>query len=170
MTEPIDKVISKLQDDSNYYGDYGRQYLSNSDISKLLYSPNEFRKPTPKTKELVMGSYFHTAMLEPDKLNNFQVIEASSRNTKLYKENVPEGEFYLLQKEAEQVMTWVDKMKSNLQMFDHIYAKNNQYEVPAVAQIMGNMWKGKADIVTDDFIIDIKSTTKVHDFKWKCNT
>ena len=62
MTEPIDKVISKLQDDSNYYGDYGRQYLSNSDISKLLYSPNEFRKPTPKTKELVMGSYFHTAV------------------------------------------------------------------------------------------------------------
>jgi len=167
---PIDKVINKLQDDSHYYGDYGRQFLSNSDINKLLYSPNEFRKPTPKTKELVMGSYFHTAMLEPDKLKNYEIIEASSRSTKIYKENVPEGEFYLLQKEAEQVMVWVDKMKSNLQMFDYIYSENNQYEIPGVTQIMGNWWKGKADILTDEFIIDIKTTTKVHDFKWKCNT
>ena len=67
-------------------------------------------------------------------------------------------------------MVWVDKMKSNLQMFDYIYSENNQYEVPGVTQIMGNWWKGKADILTDEFIIDIKSTTKVHDFKWKCNT
>jgi hypothetical protein len=47
----------------------------------------EFRKPTPKTKELVMGSYFHTAILEPEKLNTYNIIEASSRNTKLYKDN-----------------------------------------------------------------------------------
>ena len=28
----------------------------------------------------------------------------------------------------------------------------------------------KKTILTDEFIIDIKTTTKVHDFKWKCNT
>jgi len=170
LNAPLDEVVEHLQDDSKYYGEYGKQFLSNSDINKLLYSPNEFRKPVTKTKELVMGSYFHTAMLEPDKLTTYEIIEASSRSTKIYKESVPEGEFYLLQKEADQVMTWVDKMKSNLQMFDYICAEGNQYERPAVDKIMGNFWKGKADILTDEFLIDIKTTTKVHDFKWKCNT
>ena len=170
LNAPIEQVIESLKDDSLYYGEFGQQYLSNSDIRKLLYSPNEFRKPTPKTKELVMGSYFHTAILEPEKLNAYNIIEASSRNTKLYKDNVPDGEFHLLQKEAEQVMAWADKMKSNLEMFDYIYAENNKFEVPSVEKIMGNWWKGKADIITDDYIIDLKTTTKIHDFKWKCNT
>jgi hypothetical protein len=34
---------------------------------------------------------------------------------------------------------------------------------------MGNWWKGKADIITEDYVIDLKTTTKIHDFKWKCN-
>ena len=40
-------------------------------------------------------------------------------------------------------------------MHEYIYADNNQYEVPEVDSIMGNMWKGKADIIHDDFIIDL---------------
>ena len=27
LEEPINKVIDKLKDDKNYYGDYGKQYL-----------------------------------------------------------------------------------------------------------------------------------------------
>ena len=29
-------IITKLRDDSNYYGEFGNQYLSNSDIIQLL--------------------------------------------------------------------------------------------------------------------------------------
>ena len=36
--EPINKVIDKLKDDKNYYGDYGKQYLSNSNIRSLINS------------------------------------------------------------------------------------------------------------------------------------
>ena len=73
LEEPINKVIDKLKDDKNYYGDYGKQYLSNSNIRSLINSPNEFKKPTKPAKELIMGSYFHTAMLEPDKLSEYKI-------------------------------------------------------------------------------------------------
>ena len=32
-------VIKKLRNDEHYYGDFGKKYLSNSDISALLTNP-----------------------------------------------------------------------------------------------------------------------------------
>ena len=32
-------VLEKLKDDEHYYGDFGKKYLSNSDIAKLLLNP-----------------------------------------------------------------------------------------------------------------------------------
>ena len=34
--ELMDKIIEKLKQDEHYYGDYGKQFLSNSDINILL--------------------------------------------------------------------------------------------------------------------------------------
>ena len=51
-------------------------------------------------------------------------------------------------------------------MFEHIYKEGNQYEVPAVAEIQGLPWKGKADIVCDDMLIDLKTTSNIHEFKY----
>ena len=33
------EVIEKLREDEHYYCDFGKQYLSNSDISTLLKNP-----------------------------------------------------------------------------------------------------------------------------------
>jgi hypothetical protein len=52
-------------------------------------------------------------------------------------------------------------------MFDKMTEENNQYELPAVGMIKGVMWKGKADIVCDDCIIDLKTTSNILEFKWK---
>ena len=32
-------VLKKLENDEHYYGEFGKQYLSNSDISTLLTNP-----------------------------------------------------------------------------------------------------------------------------------
>ena len=40
-------VIDKLRDDSRYYGKFGRQFLSNSDIKVLLEDPSKYGVPTP---------------------------------------------------------------------------------------------------------------------------
>ena len=80
--------LAKLQLDEHYYGEYGRQWLSNSDIITLLNDPKAFRVPKEPTKAMLLGRYFHTAMLEPDKVNSveFKSVDASSRNTKKYKD------------------------------------------------------------------------------------
>ena len=57
-------------------------------------------------------------------------------------------------------------MKSNLDFCDAIYDVNNTYEVPAITKIMGVQWKGKADIVTPDMLIDLKTTSNIKDFKY----
>ena len=86
----MDAVIEQLRDDENYYGELGRKYLSNSDIITLLNDPKNFREEKEFTKAMLLGRYFHTAILEPHKLDSdeFKVIDASSRNTKIYKEGL----------------------------------------------------------------------------------
>lgn len=165
-------IIEKLKDDTNYYGDVGKQFLSNSDIYSLLKNPRSFRKEE-KSLPLLEGSYFHTAMLEPEKLPSYHVLDVSTRSTKAFKEYINENGLdphdVLLTKEVDKINTWVDTMKSNFVMYTDIYSKNNQYEQPGVQSIFGCDWKGKADIVTPEKIIDIKTSSNVDKWKWSAN-
>tara|TARA_R110000751_G_scaffold153645_1_gene258712 strand:+ start:2795 stop:3541 length:747 start_codon:yes stop_codon:yes gene_type:complete len=168
LQETTKQIVEKLTDDSLYYGEYGKQFLSNSDIINLLKFPQQFKVPQTQTKAMVEGSYFHTSILEPKKLKDFQIVDVASRSTKAYKEAVGENDILLLEKEKIHLDKLIDKMQSNLEMFDEIYKKGNKYEVPEVSQIMGNTWKGKADILTDEFVIDIKTTNDISKFYWSC--
>ena len=88
-------VIEKLRNDEDYYGAFGKKYLSNSDIGTLLTNPLALGKPTEQRPAFLVGGYFHTAILEPDKLKKYRVIPSSTRNTKVYKE-MSGGELCLL--------------------------------------------------------------------------
>ena len=160
-------IIEKLQNDADYYGDIGKQFLSNSDIGDLLSNPKNFKKNTETTKAMIEGSYFHTAMLEPEKLGNFNIVDASSRNTNIYKDAIKESgaSILILRPEVEELNNLINVMKGNLHFYDNIYKAGNQFEVPNVKEIYGAMWKGKADIVTDEMIIDIKTTSSISDFR-----
>ena len=57
------EIYKKLRDDEHYYGDYGKQFLSNSDISTLLKNPKDLHKPKPSSPAFLVGGYFHTAIL-----------------------------------------------------------------------------------------------------------
>jgi|TARA_B110000908_G_scaffold170319_1_gene229543 hypothetical protein len=165
-------IIESLRDDSKYYGDFGKKYLSNSDIYSLLNNPKNFRI-SQKGLPLLKGGYFHTAMLEPQKIGDYPVIDASTRSTKAFKEHILENNLdpydVLLSKEVDEITTWVNAMKSNFVMYSDIYAQGNIYEQPAIATIFGIEWKGKADIVTADKVIDIKTTGNIDKFKWSAN-
>ena len=106
------EVIEKLKDDNNYYGDFGKQYLSNSDISALLHNPLALGKESETRPAFLVGGYFHTAILEPDKLKNFKVINSTTRNTKAYKE-MSGGELCLLQHEVDKIELMTEKVMSN---------------------------------------------------------
>jgi len=162
-----EEIIEKLRDDEHYYGAFGSQYLSNSNIKTLMDNPLQLGSPTPNNPNFVVGGYFHTAILEPGKLHRYKIIEASTRNTKKYKE-LSGGEICLLQHEADNLELMIDKLKSNDVVSDFITGNNVEYEVPAIAEIEGNIWKGKADIVNHDekLIIDLKTTGDLDGFRW----
>ena len=165
-------IINKLREDEHYYGKFGQQYLSNSDIKTLLKNPLDLHKPTKNNPNFLIGGYFHTAILEPNKIKKFKIIESSSRNTKVYKE-MSGGELCLLQHEVDMIEALVDKMMSNNVCRDLIYPdykkeRRPSYEEPAIAEIHGQMWKGKADILNheEQLIIDLKTTNDLDKFKW----
>jgi len=163
-----EKIIKKLTQDEHYYGDYGKQFLSNSDISILLKDPRRLKEDKPKTSAMVIGGYFHTAILEPHKLKSFNIIKSSTRNTKQYKE-MSGGEICLLQHEVDKIELMKEAIMDNKICRELIDGLGTvEYEIPGVTEIHGNMWKGKADIVNHDerLIIDLKTTSDIDRFKW----
>ena len=160
------EILTKLKDDTHYYGDFGRKYLSNSDISTLLKNPLAFGQPSKPSSAFLVGGYFHTAILEPDKLKKYKVIPSTTRNTKVYKE-MSGGELCLLQHEVDQIELMTETMLKNDVCKGLIEANNTEYEVPGVGQVGRFTWKGKADIVNHDdkAVIDLKTTADINKFK-----
>ena len=166
-----EKIIEKLTQDEHYYGDYGKQFLSNSDIHILLKNPRLLREDKPKSTAMVIGGYFHTAILEPHKLKSFKIIKSSTRNTKQYKE-MSGGEICLLQHEVDKIELMKEAVMDNKICRELIDGLGTvEYEVPELTEIHGNMWKGKADIVNHDerLVIDLKTTSDIDKFKWSAS-
>ena len=166
------EIYEKLRNDEHYYGDYGKQFLSNSDISTLLKNPKDLHKPRPSSPAFLVGGYFHTAILEPDKLNRFKIIDSTTRNTKKYKE-MSDGEICLLQHEVDKIQLMTETMMSNDVCRDLIkpVLAEVDYEEPRVGKIFDNMWKGKADIINHDekLVIDLKTTADIDKFRWSAS-
>ena len=165
-----EKVIEKLRDDVHYYGDFGKKYLSNSDISTLLTNPLALGKQQAPRPAFLVGGYFHTAILEPDKLKKYRVIESTTRNTKAYKE-MSGGELCLLQHEVDSIEKLTDKMLANKICYELIREGDCEYEVPGIAKLEGHMWKGKADIINhrEKLIVDLKTTADLNKFKYSAS-
>ena len=161
------EALEKLKEDKNYYGNYGKKFLSNSDISTLLTNPLSLGVPLENRPAFLIGGYFHTAILEPDKLKKYRIIEGTTtRNTKAYKE-ISGGEMCLLSHEVDKLELLIDTMTSNETCSGLINGINVEYEQPGIGEIEGMMWKGKADIVNHDerLIIDLKTTSDITKFR-----
>lgn len=161
------EILERLKVDEDYYGEFGQQYLSNSNIGTLFSNPLMLKEKTEPTSAMIVGGYFHTAILEPEKLKNFKVVDASTRNTKIYREESGE-EMCLLKHEADKVDDLVKALLENDTCSDLINRYNVEYEVPNIVGIEGNMWKGKADIINHDkkLIVDLKTTSDINGFNF----
>ena len=166
------EIYKKLRDDEHYYGDYGKQFLSNSDISTLLKNPRKLHEPKPRTPAFLVGGYFHTAILEPNKLKSFKIVEATTRNTKKYKE-ISEGELCLLKQEVDKIELMTQAIMDNDVVKDLIKPVLGQveYEEPRITKLFGQMWKGKADVVNHEekLVIDLKTTSDIDKFNWSAS-
>jgi hypothetical protein len=175
----LKEIYNKLKDDKHYYGDYGKQFLSNSDIATLLKNPLMLHKDKKQSPAFLVGGYLHTAILEPKKLKSFKVVDSTTRNTKKYKE-ISNGELCLLKHEVDKIEKMIDTINKNQVCRDLIdplvgkditQLKSVEYEQPKVGKIFDNMWKGKADIINHEekLIIDIKTTSDIDRFKWSAH-
>ena len=160
------QVVEKLRDDNLYYGDYGKKFLSNSDIATLFSNPLALGEPSKESSAFLVGKYFHTAILEPDKLKSFKIIKSTTRNTKVYKD-LSVGELCLLQHAVDKIEAMTDVIMQNTVCRDLIRGANVEYEQPSITELFGNKWKGKADIVNHDdkVIVDLKTTADINKFK-----
>jgi hypothetical protein len=168
-----EEAIEKLRDDEHYYGKFGKQYLSNSDISTLLTNPLALGEPSKPSAAFLVGGYFHTAILEPDKLKKYKVIESTTRNTKAYKE-ISGGELCLLQHEVDQIDLMTDKIMENDVCRGLIRGQQVEYEKPGITKLEELQWKGKADIVNHEegLVVDLKTTADINKFRnsaWRYN-
>ena len=167
------QILQKLRNDEDYYGDFGNQFLSNSHVGRLLNDPLNIFKPMKPSPAFLIGGYFHTCILEPDKLKKYKVVKSTTRNTKQYKD-VAGGELCLLQQEVDMIELMRDKVMANDICADLIMGtdgKLNDFEVPMVTELFGNKWKGKADIVNhnEKLIIDLKTTADINKFQYSAN-
>ena len=171
------KILKKLKNDEDYYGKFGKQFLSNSDISKLLDDPLNLHKPYKASPAFLIGGYFHTCILEPNKIDKYKVVKSSTRNTKAYKD-VADGELCLLQHEVDMIELMREKVmdndicrdliQGNLDPSRGMAAKYVEYEVPMITELFGQTWKGKADIVNHEekLVIDLKTTADISKFQY----
>lgn len=165
MKETREQIIENLRDDEKYYGEYGQQWLSNSDLKKLIENPKEFRAGvTQTTPALLQGGYFHTAILEPEKLGNYAVCDVKTRNNREYRELDKPA---LLTGEVENINKMIEVLFDVEELRSLIRDGNVEYEVPNIGEIQGHMFKGKADILNHDrkLIIDLKTTADILKFK-----
>jgi hypothetical protein len=164
------QILQKLKNDEDYYGEFGNQFLSNSHVGRLLKDPLRAFEPSKPSPAFLVGGYFHTCILEPNKIDKYKVVKSTTRNTKQYKD-VAGGELCLLQHEVDQIELMREKVMSNDICRDLIQLGNVEYEVPMVTELFNNKWKGKADIVNHDekLIIDLKTTADIEKFHWSAS-
>jgi hypothetical protein len=159
------EAIERLRNDEDYYGEFGKQYLSNSDIDALLNNPLNFKKQSQQTPAFLIGGYFHTCILEPHKLDKYKIVKSSTRNTKLYKEIAGE-DICLLEHEADAIELMREKVLDNDLFKDMIQDGDIEYETPGITELEGMKWKGKADVInhSHQLIVDLKTTNNINSF------
>lgn len=161
-------ILDKLRIDAHYYGDLGKQYMSNSDIGTLNKDPMKFGIDRADNANFAKGRLFHQLLLEPKKAALVLIAPSASRNTIAYKDFCKKAGvvFGLLQKEVDEIKMWAEHMKGNYHFYEAIYANGNKFEEPAIGEIFGMPFKGKADIETPDKLIDLKTTRDIDGFRW----
>jgi len=163
----MEQIIKKLRDDKHYYGEFGKQYLSASDVGTLLTNPKAFKSDSEKTKAMIEGSYMHALILEPDTVDDrFEIVDCSSRGTKKYKEIALEvkDKDLLLKGEAENMEECANAILKNFEVYNLIRGNGTVVEEPAIKKLFGNWWKGKRDI-GNEFTVDIKTTSDISKFR-----
>jgi len=162
------ELLNKMIDDSFYYGYLSKAALSSSSLKLLLSSPKTYKHVTeygnPESQALRDGWLFHTAILEPDVFNSQIFVDVASKNTKAYKLAKQEHGKVFTSKEKRDAERLADAFLRNEKALQLI--QNSEFEVPVIGEVLGMPFRGKADVLGKNRIVDLKTTTDIKAFKY----
>ena len=166
-----EELLANMQDDSFYYGYLGQNALSSSSIKTLVNSPKTYYFTTKygsgETQALRDGKLFHTMILEPEKLNDMIFVDAATKASKEYKLAKETGKEVYTKNEKKAAERLCDALLRNEAVKE--YLTKAEYEVPQIAMIDGIPIRAKADIIKENTIIDLKTTTGIKDFRYSAD-
>ncbi|MGN1200888.1 MAG: PD-(D/E)XK nuclease-like domain-containing protein [Candidatus Caccovivens sp.] len=155
--------------------------LSKSMMDKLARSPAHLKaymeEPEKETEAMILGSLFHTLVLEPKKLDKeFAILPELDRRTtagKLeyaYFCEANEGKTIITREQFEQAMKWVDAVRNNPEAKKWLTGKGkNEVSIFWKDERTGEICKARPDRIKDGYIIDLKTAVSAQqdDFQRK---
>ena len=168
-----EEIVGMAYDDEFYYNYLGKNALSSSSLKTILKSPKTYRNilnygdPNSDSPALSAGKLAHWMILEPHKINKLHFVDASTKNTKIYKEaKAKYGEVFLTKEKnaAERLTDAVLRNEAAIKLLN-----KSEFEVPQVQMLEGLPFRGKADIIQGDTIIDYKTTAELNTFKYSAD-
>tara|TARA_R100000734_G_C3319120_1_gene114331 strand:+ start:5907 stop:6668 length:762 start_codon:yes stop_codon:yes gene_type:complete len=166
-----EEIIGMAHSDDFYYGHLGQHALSSSSLKTLLKSPKTYRNVlkygSTDTPALIQGKLLHWMVLEPHKIDKLNIIEATTKNTKAYKEAKEKHQEVYLRKEINDAERLTDALLRNEEVLKLL--SKAEFEVPQIAMLEGLPFRAKADILRDDMIVDLKSSQDLSSFRFSAN-
>jgi len=168
-------ILQKMYDDSFYYVYLGKHALSSSTCKSLLESPKayvEYINKPPKEKEpqpFRDGRLIHLLSLEPHRIEELTIIE-STKGSKAYKlaveEQLPQTVYTLA--ELNRCKKVADSVLNNKEFSGMV--EDAEFEIPEIGNYNGFPFRGKADILLNGIVVDLKTTSDINSFYESANT
>ena len=157
------EIIEKMRDDEFYYGYLGVSALSSSSCTYLLDSPLKYQRSLSGVSQysdaFSLGSLVHYKILEPEKFYDMNFINVKSKRTKIFQDAVSEygatKTFTLKEKYDAEDLSDVFLNNSVCTSMLH----NAKYEEPMIGEIDGIAFRGKADALSNQGLLDLKTTS-----------
>jgi len=165
------ELLKRMLDDEFYYGELNTLALSSSSLKQLLSSPKTYKFSleygSPSSQALRDGWLFHTAILEPNVFEAQTFIDVQSKNTKKFREAKAENPRVFTAKEKSDAERLADAFLRNEHAKELI--RNSEFEVPVIGEVMDMPFRGKADVLGTNRIVDLKTTTDIKGFSYSAN-
>jgi hypothetical protein len=165
------EILDNMYNDEFYYGYLGKQALSSSTLKMVLKSPKTYKYVTKygqsETQPLRDGKLFHTLILEPHKIDELVIVDVATKANKVYKEAKAEGKEVYTTKEIKDAERLADAILKNDEAVH--YMSKAEFEVPEIAMIEDLPFRAKADILKENMIVDLKTTTGLNEFRYSAD-
>jgi len=166
----VEELQEKAKDDSFYYGYLAKNVLSSSSIKLLSKSPKRYRDMLEgdnlTSKALEEGKLIHTMLLEPEKVKDINIVDTTTRGTKVFKTALAENPNSFTKKEFDYCKDIANAVKGNSSIAS--FMEGCEAEKAIIGEISGIPFRAKADLISNEkgVLIDVKTTSDIERFKW----